>query len=114
MKPVDLAVVSNFIPRMAPKWRAIGMQLHQNVLVSILACHPNFDPVRFCEEILHAAIESGCLPNYKTLLACLQSDGVDLAKVAADLLNAILDKAGGEKEHGCQEAAESVSQSPSS
>ena len=113
-KPVDLAVVSNFIPRMAPKWDIIGMQLHQSVLVNILAVHTNCDPVRFCGQILNAAIESGCLPNYKTLLSCLKSDGVDLAQVTVDLLQNVVDEAEREKQHSCQETAESVSQSSSS
>ena len=101
-KPVDLAVVSNFIPRMAPKWDIIGMQLHQSVLVNILAVHTNCDPTRFCGQILNAAIESGCLPNYKTLLSCLKSDGVDLAQVAVDLSKVVVDKAEREKEQVCQ------------
>ena len=114
VKPVDLAVVSNFIPRMAHKWDIIGMQLHQSVLVNILAVHTNCDPLRFCGQILEAAIESGCLPNYGTLLHCLKSDGVYLLQVAADLLKAIVNEAEREKQHGCQEAAESLSQSSSS
>ena len=37
---------------------------------------------------LNAAVGSGYLPNYKTLLACLNR--VDLAHVAADLLQAVV------------------------
>ena len=113
-KPVDLAVVSNFIPRMAHKWDAIGTQLHQTNLVNDFNRHPNYDAKSFCRQILHAAIESGCLPNYKTLLECLRSKDVDLAQVAADLSKDVVTEAEREKQHGCQEAAESVSQSPSS
>ena len=113
-KPVDLAVVSNFIPKMAHKWDAIGTQLRQDDLVNDFTRQPNYDTKGFCRQILSAAKESECLPNYKTLLVCLKSDGVGLAQVAADLLKAVVDEAEREKQHGCQVAAESVSQSPSS
>ena len=83
---------------MAHKWDVIGTQLNQTNLVNDFNRHPNYDTQSFCRQILHAAIESGCLPNYKTFLACLRSDVVDLAQAAVDLLKAVVYEAEREKQ----------------
>ena len=88
-KPVDMAVVSNFIPRMASKWDAIGTQLDHSILVQNLRSVPGYVPESVCEQVIGAAKESGSLPNYGVLLKVLSSERVDLAQVASDLVVAV-------------------------
>ena len=88
-RPVDLASVTNFIPKMAHKWDIIGIQLCQGDLVKEL--RPSNNPRGNCTRVLEAAMESGCLPNYETLLNILSSAGVGLSQVAAELLKYVVD-----------------------
>ena len=88
-KPVDFAIVSNFVPRMAHKWDMIGIQLHQDDLVNQL-WHSN-NASGNCMQILQAAMGSGCLSNYETLVKILSSTGVGLSQVAADMLKEVVD-----------------------
>ena len=88
-KPVDFAIVSNFVPKMAHKWDMIGIQLHQFDLVNQLRLSNNASGN--CMQILQAAMDSGCLSNYETLLNILSSAGVGLSQVAADMLKAVVD-----------------------
>ena len=75
---------------MAPKWDVIGIQLRQADLVRELR-HSNNDLSENCTRVLEAAIGSGCLPNYKTLVKVLNSAGVGLSQVATDMLKAVVD-----------------------
>ena len=88
---VDPAVVSNFIPKMAYRWDAIGTQLGQNSLVMELRRIP-YDAQGNLARVLEEAIRSGCLPNYGTLFNILRSDGVDLPNVASELCKAVVHK----------------------
>ena len=111
-KQVDLALVDNFVPRMARQWEAIGIQLHQGVLVNNLRLQ-NHDPRSNCTQVLHEAKESGYLPNYGTLLKILRSDGVCLSQVASELQQAVVVQSEKEREPVGQ-PADSVSQPSSS
>ena len=107
-RPVDFGIVTNFIPKMAPKWDVIGIQLGQADLVRELR-HSNDLSVN-CTRVLEAAMGSECLPNYKTLVKILNSAGVGLSQVATDMLKAVVDA---EKDRELvQHPADSDSQPP--
>ena len=87
---------------MASKWDIIGVQLHHSVLVTNLECVKGYNVENNCRHVLQAAMESGNLPNYGVLLRVLRSDGVDLAQIASDLVEAVKESL---REHAQQSAA---------
>ena len=88
-RPVDFGIVTNFIPKMAHKWDIIGIQFCQGDLVKVLR-HSN-DLSENCTRVLEAAMGSGYLSNFETLVKILSSAGVGLSQVAADMLEAVVD-----------------------
>ena len=112
-KTIDLVVVSNFIPKMGHPWDIIGIQLKQEDLVKDLGCIPNYNARRNCTQVLLAAMDSECPPNYGTLCDILRSNGVNLPRVATDLLHAA-EKHEREKERMQQLVADRDSQLSSS
>ena len=88
---IDLAVVSNFIPKMACRWDVIGIQLGQNDLVKALRRTP-YDAQGNLGRVLEAATDSERPPNYGTFFNILRSDGVDLPNVASELCKAVVHK----------------------
>ena len=87
-KPLDLAIVTNFIPKMAHKWDVIGIKLRQGDMVKDLRF--SNDPRGNCTQVLQAAMESRCPPNYEKLFSILNSDGVGLPQVALELWQDVL------------------------
>ena len=90
---VDLAIVSNFIPKMAHQWDSIGYLLNETDLVMDLRRAPiNYGARRKCAQILEAAVTSQSPPNYRTFFSILRSPGVDLPEVASELQQAVVRK----------------------
>ena len=96
-KPVDLAIVTNFIPKMAQCWDTIGIQLKQQDLVKELRRSP--DARTNCMQVFEAAIASECPLNYGTLFDILRSNGVCLPHIVPELKLAVVRQSQREAEH---------------